>query len=168
MAAKSYHTINNKSDLESDPFLGERNTVTVEETPSGFKVWRYISIFSVLAIVVLGEKKYSLCIYISPSCLNYYHCRYFYNNNNYCFWLWSFLYLCSKLLVAVSTTTYGNNNEGKKDLSSSSSSSKNSPMTQMLTTGRVPFKLLDEDTKSALFTDFVSKYEKKVLFYGQY
>ena len=60
MAAKSYHTINNKSDLESDPFLGERNTVTVEETPSGFKVWRYISIFSVLAIVVLGETEYRI------------------------------------------------------------------------------------------------------------
>ena len=56
MSAKSYNTIN-KADLESDPFLGDGNIVTEEETPSGFKVWRYISIFSVMAIVVIGEKE---------------------------------------------------------------------------------------------------------------
>lgn len=120
MATKSYDTLNNKDDMmESDQYLGDQSTLVEEEAPSAFKVWRYVSLFSVLAIVVL---------------------------------------------VAVANTTYGNG-KNLKDSSSSSSSSKtesnNVHMTQMLAGGRVPFKLLDEDTKSALFTDFVTKYGKK-------
>ena len=55
MATKSYNTLNNKGDMESDQFMDDQNTVTEEETLSAFKVWRYVSLFSVLAIVVLGE-----------------------------------------------------------------------------------------------------------------
>ena len=55
MANKSYDTLNNRDDMESDQFLGDQNTLIEEESPSAFKVWRYVSLFSVLAIVVLGE-----------------------------------------------------------------------------------------------------------------
>ena len=56
MATKSYDTLNNKDDMmESDQYLGDQSTLVEEEAPSAFKVWRYVSLFSVLAIVVLGE-----------------------------------------------------------------------------------------------------------------
>lgn len=57
------------------------------------------------------------------------------------------------MLVGVATTNY-----------SSGSSSDQGKMVQMnAVLGREPFSLLNEDAKSTLFSEFVTKYSKKVI-----